>query len=265
MLSYRKDGSTFWDALTLAPVEGPDGRVSHFVGVVTDITERNTPRCAYLLTQRVAGAQRQPEADQGLGRSAEAGCAGDHAQPKNLRRRALEFSRGPRLGETSARRHPRDRGNLHPCPVSPGPRPGHRCPGRHRQLRPTWSGRRVDRLGERSVPGAQGVRRDRLHHRPPERFHPRGTSRGGGRQRGRQARHARGGRGLPAFPLDAGSAGDRGAELLSPARSRGGGASRGGFPTISMATIQDFGGWDKAQSAYFGDGGMFDRIYAPGK
>ncbi len=39
MLSYRKDGSTFWDALTIAPVEGPDGRVTHFVGVVTDITE----------------------------------------------------------------------------------------------------------------------------------------------------------------------------------------------------------------------------------
>jgi len=38
MLSYRKDGSTFWDALTIAPVEGPDGLVTHFVGVVTDIT-----------------------------------------------------------------------------------------------------------------------------------------------------------------------------------------------------------------------------------
>ncbi len=39
MLSYRKDGSTFWDALTIAPVEGPDGRITHFVGVVTDITK----------------------------------------------------------------------------------------------------------------------------------------------------------------------------------------------------------------------------------
>jgi PAS domain S-box-containing protein len=39
MLSYRKDGSTFWDALTIAPVEGPDGLVTHFVGVVTDITK----------------------------------------------------------------------------------------------------------------------------------------------------------------------------------------------------------------------------------
>jgi len=38
MLSRRKDGTTFWDALTLAPVEDSGGRVSHFVGVVTDIT-----------------------------------------------------------------------------------------------------------------------------------------------------------------------------------------------------------------------------------
>ena len=40
MLSYRKDGTTFWNVLNLAPVEGPDGRVSHFVGVVNDVTER---------------------------------------------------------------------------------------------------------------------------------------------------------------------------------------------------------------------------------
>ncbi len=40
LLSYRQDGSTFWDALTLAPVEDPDGRVTHFVGVVTDVTQR---------------------------------------------------------------------------------------------------------------------------------------------------------------------------------------------------------------------------------
>jgi sulfate transport system substrate-binding protein len=37
------------------------------------------------------------------------------------------------------------------------------------------------------------------------------------------------------------------------------------FPQISLATIQDFGGWDKAQAAYFADGGLFDRIYTPGK
>jgi len=37
------------------------------------------------------------------------------------------------------------------------------------------------------------------------------------------------------------------------------------FPAIAMATIQDFGGWDQAQAAYFADGGLFDRVFTPGK
>jgi sulfate transport system substrate-binding protein len=37
------------------------------------------------------------------------------------------------------------------------------------------------------------------------------------------------------------------------------------FPLLKLATIQDFGGWDAAQAAYFADGGMFDRIFTPGK
>jgi sulfate/thiosulfate-binding protein len=37
------------------------------------------------------------------------------------------------------------------------------------------------------------------------------------------------------------------------------------FPKLELATIQDFGGWDKAQAEYFADGGWFDRIYAPGR
>jgi sulfate transport system substrate-binding protein len=37
------------------------------------------------------------------------------------------------------------------------------------------------------------------------------------------------------------------------------------FPSLKLATIQDFGGWDTAQATYFADGGMFDRIYIPGK
>jgi sulfate transport system substrate-binding protein len=37
------------------------------------------------------------------------------------------------------------------------------------------------------------------------------------------------------------------------------------YPALNLATIQDFGGWDKAQAAYFADGGLFDRIYTPGK
>lgn len=37
------------------------------------------------------------------------------------------------------------------------------------------------------------------------------------------------------------------------------------FPKVTLATIEDFGGWTKAQPAYFGDGGMFDRVFTPGK
>jgi sulfate/thiosulfate-binding protein len=37
------------------------------------------------------------------------------------------------------------------------------------------------------------------------------------------------------------------------------------YPALNLVTIQDFGGWDIAQAAYFGDGGLFDRIYTPGK
>lgn len=34
------------------------------------------------------------------------------------------------------------------------------------------------------------------------------------------------------------------------------------FPDIEFATISDFGGWSKAQPEHFGDGGIFDKIYA---
>jgi sulfate transport system substrate-binding protein len=37
------------------------------------------------------------------------------------------------------------------------------------------------------------------------------------------------------------------------------------FPAMNLVTIQDFGGWDAAQAKYFADGGLFDRIFAPGK
>ena len=33
------------------------------------------------------------------------------------------------------------------------------------------------------------------------------------------------------------------------------------FPKIELVTIEDFGGWKKAQPEHFGDGGIFDKIY----
>jgi sulfate transport system substrate-binding protein len=35
------------------------------------------------------------------------------------------------------------------------------------------------------------------------------------------------------------------------------------FARINLVTIQDFGGWTKAQKEHFADGGVFDQIYAP--
>ncbi|MEA3177337.1 MAG: sulfate/thiosulfate transport system substrate-binding protein [Gammaproteobacteria bacterium] len=35
------------------------------------------------------------------------------------------------------------------------------------------------------------------------------------------------------------------------------------FPKLNLVTIADFGGWSKAQPTHFGDGGVFDQIYAP--
>ncbi|RZI42720.1 EAL domain-containing protein [Herbaspirillum sp. HC18] len=37
--NYRKDGALFWNDVHIAPVRGPDGAVTHFVGVLNDITE----------------------------------------------------------------------------------------------------------------------------------------------------------------------------------------------------------------------------------
>lgn len=36
--NYRKDGKVFWNELRLAPVFGSDGRLTHYVGIQTDIT-----------------------------------------------------------------------------------------------------------------------------------------------------------------------------------------------------------------------------------
>jgi sulfate/thiosulfate-binding protein len=40
----------------------------------------------------------------------------------------------------------------------------------------------------------------------------------------------------------------------------------GSFTTVELVTIDAvFGGWSKAQPTHFGDGGVFDQLYAPGK
>ncbi|MDD5177045.1 MAG: EAL domain-containing protein [Sterolibacterium sp.] len=37
--NYRKDGSQFWNDLQISPVNDDDGKVSHFVGILNDVTD----------------------------------------------------------------------------------------------------------------------------------------------------------------------------------------------------------------------------------
>lgn len=46
-VTYREDGTPFWNATSLTPVRGPDGTVTHIVGFHTDVTQRQ--RTARLL------------------------------------------------------------------------------------------------------------------------------------------------------------------------------------------------------------------------
>jgi PAS domain S-box-containing protein len=40
LYNRRKDGSNYYEAMTITPLAGPDGEISHFIGVKEDITQR---------------------------------------------------------------------------------------------------------------------------------------------------------------------------------------------------------------------------------
>jgi PAS domain S-box-containing protein len=44
--NYKKDGSLFFNELSIAPVDGIDGRITHYVGILSDVTERERARFA---------------------------------------------------------------------------------------------------------------------------------------------------------------------------------------------------------------------------
>jgi PAS domain S-box-containing protein len=46
ILNYRKDGTPFWNELTISPVLDEQGSLTHFVGVTRDITERKRAEAA---------------------------------------------------------------------------------------------------------------------------------------------------------------------------------------------------------------------------
>ena len=59
------------------------------------------------LDHRLPGPEGEPERDQGLGRPGEAGDASHHAEPEDVRRRAMELPRGLGLRAAPAGRHAR--------------------------------------------------------------------------------------------------------------------------------------------------------------
>jgi len=40
ILNYRKDGSQFWNRLSLTPVENASGEITHYIGVQSDVSDR---------------------------------------------------------------------------------------------------------------------------------------------------------------------------------------------------------------------------------
>lgn len=40
LLNYRKDGTTFWNRLSITPVRGASGEVTHFIGIQSDVSAR---------------------------------------------------------------------------------------------------------------------------------------------------------------------------------------------------------------------------------
>ena len=155
---------------------------------------------------------------------------------------------------------------LHARAVPPGAGAGHRRARRDQQLRPAWPGRRAARLGERGVAGAQGVRRRRVRDRLSVAQHPgRTAGRGGGQRRG-QAGHARGGaRPICGFCTRRRARRSSRSNYYRPRDPAVAGNYAERYPALKLVTIEDFGGWDGAQATYFADGGMFDRMFTPGK
>jgi len=51
LLNHRKDGAAFWNRLSITPVRDPSGRVTHFIGVQSDITNRKEAEAALSLAK----------------------------------------------------------------------------------------------------------------------------------------------------------------------------------------------------------------------
>ena len=51
--NFRKDGTLFWNELTMYPLQDEHGQVTHFVGIQRDVTERKQLEAQFMRTQRM--------------------------------------------------------------------------------------------------------------------------------------------------------------------------------------------------------------------
>jgi PAS domain S-box-containing protein len=53
LLNYRSDGTAFWNALSLAPIHDRSGKLTHWVGVLTDVTPFKRLEAQFLQAQKM--------------------------------------------------------------------------------------------------------------------------------------------------------------------------------------------------------------------
>jgi len=53
LINYRKDGTPFWNQVALSPVFASDEKITHFVGVQTDVTERHRLESQFRQAQKM--------------------------------------------------------------------------------------------------------------------------------------------------------------------------------------------------------------------
>jgi two-component system sporulation sensor kinase C len=56
--NFRKDGSPFWNELSLSPIRSREGQVTHFVGIQTDVTSRVEIEAALRESEKLAAVGR---------------------------------------------------------------------------------------------------------------------------------------------------------------------------------------------------------------
>ncbi len=70
LLNHRKDGSAFWNRLSITPVRNAAGKVTHFIGVQSDITNRKEAEAALSLAK-----DEQQKANEDMRRALESAAA----------------------------------------------------------------------------------------------------------------------------------------------------------------------------------------------